>query len=890
MTLSRLWVCCLVLILPGVAVAGSLAKLSPGQEVTYVEVGSWNDGVVKQVRGNLVLVQNAYFEKQVYWVWVARDQVRAKGETHAGPGLRYRIRETLSTRSIEKALAAAQHKLAVRLASDDEAAKPLFKPVELPASALAGDAEAPTPEAAAEPVEPKKPAARPVFKPLRPGQKVSMVRGSNRWRDEAIVKRVSGSLVLVHTGPFEGQDHWQWVARDQLRAPGETHDGPAFRYQINERLVFSSQDEALAEALEELRERLAEQPPELTRGLSAGDDAIAAADDPGIADDPVAAADDAPPPVAAVDMPDPELGQAVRVHDGRDWEDGVVQQLAGGLVLISPEKWQHNTSFWTWVRREQVRMPGETHEPPVKANQLDERLFRDSIEQGLIKAQRAMQDMEPVRASAVLVKMTQRTLPRETPFRYKPSDSVPTIDKLSLKLPGELDKFGTVRYLSGDNPALAVSRLIGFIQTESVAVDIVTLDDQSVTTIKIPKSYRMADVSGDRQKLLARSVGSSVQEKSRLQMFDIVDAGVEPVKAVRPFGDGEISSASFIGERDRVMVRGENNRLQMFNSADLDGGWQMTLEQGRVGVRPDEQVLAVVVGSRIHLIDLDGLPLATLDGTVEKARSLTFNVDGTKLAASTQDHRLMVWDLTTGQRTLNVLLPRLAVNLRFIHRDLLLNGTNLIDPTTGGTVWQYKLNMTDRLLWVGDTLLRFDEGRGNGPYKITSLRPPHPDALLAARTVTTRQVLDEGSSVKLSVKGLPGGQRAAVEKRLTEQLAARGITVDAGAEVEVRVISEKGETVQQEYEEGFGFRKNSVGTATIRRLKHRYEIRGFDGEILYQRAGDFLTPFNIRREEGQTLQGAIDAARQRSYVFFDRIVLPEALTVTSSPIRESPMW
>ncbi|MEJ2598197.1 MAG: hypothetical protein P8Z00_07665, partial [Anaerolineales bacterium] len=175
------------------------------------------------------------------------------------------------------------------------------------------------------------------------------------------------------------------------------------------------------------------------------------------------------------------------------------------------------------------------------------------------------------------------------------------------------------------------------------SVELFDLDrDQIIARINLP------DYPDTRQiEALAFSPdGKQLAVDSGYNIF-LIDASSGAIKRILP-SDHDIHQLTFspagpwLAADNAIYNLKDGSRVQTFrtfNPADIQA----------IAYSPDGQVLAITTGSTISLVDVDtGLVLQELVANGVNIRCLKFDPAGRKVVAATDDDRLWVWEVITG--------------------------------------------------------------------------------------------------------------------------------------------------------------------------------------------------------------------------------------------------
>ena len=442
------------------------------------------------------------------------------------------------------------------------------------------------------------------------------------------------------------------------------------------------------------------------------------------------------PKALAYQLPPVQRGQKVEIlTSGSHWDAGTVMNSNGGLVLVGEEGWDEKQFFWKWIARDQVRLPGETHEGPdwTKEGLVTETVGNSTIEEARLAAQRALDARTRATAADVADlggggggagaavpkggfgqqpadagEGEAGTFVDRTPFggaqwSYEPAEAS-AIGQLRPRAgrmtPADDGSVEDVDVAGGAVPMAMVGRVIGrMTEATAVGAELFDLRAGDGRVVQLPVDLRPLALAPGGSKLAAKSYAFGFGKSNRLEIFDVnVKAGTatESVKCF-PFGreghQTDIESAGFVGgSGEQVLAVSRGEQVKVITLDGL-GGWEASIQGTAVGVRPDGMAIALAVGNWVYLLDPAGNTIGRLEGELSAAPiAVAFDAAGTRLATRDRNATLTVWDLADGGKRLVTtgLAPDSGDGLAFVGDGLLMAGLNLVDPTTGGIVWHYE--------------------------------------------------------------------------------------------------------------------------------------------------------------------------------------------------------
>ncbi len=610
----------------------------------------------------------------------------------------------------------------------------------------------------------------------------------------------------------------------------------------------------------------------------------------------------------AAEDPRLKVGEPIQYPFGRSWKEAVIRQVDGDLVLVQTKPNLDKPFFWEWRALDQLKLPGDDKPDPdpfasrdiikvgVGSGSVEE--ARQKAVQELVELQRAEDpSVEVVGEDAADVPMLDTSSAGWTYQASPPTKPSPKLRGAALTRAdlGSITSFGVV---GTEQPIAVVGRVVGIgAEADAVGVEMVDLRSGQSKLLELPTDLRVIAGADEGRRIAARSHAFGFGKSNRLEIHD-VDVKAETTSVVAtayPFGrdgiESDIASATFLDVGDRVLVRSARDRLMVLDAATLSNGWQTTLPMmTTIAVRSDGTMLAMPSDDAILLVDVSGTVVGELGDGVGRISAMTFNADGSRLAAST-DGVLYVWNLQDGGTPmLTTGIAQTAGRTMQFVEDLLLVGDRLIDPQTGGQIWRYT-DVPDETVVVADTLVGLDRPNAIDAGAVRPLEVPHPAALAAADQLATRDLFANGATVKLDVRGLPGPWKAKATEHLTAQLETLGLTIDPAADVSLVASTIRGDASEAEFGDLHRnpFRDGPTESVNSQDLTHTLTLVGPAGEPAFATSSFWRMPSIVRKEQGQSANAAVAAQADDSYGFYTQVQLPPAVVTTTSAIGESPM-
>jgi hypothetical protein len=415
-----------------------------------------------------------------------------------------------------------------------------------------------------------------------------------------------------------------------------------------------------------------------------------------------------------------------------------------------------------------------------------------------------------------------------------------------------------------------------FITAATNSIDIYDLSTrQFLRKLPIPFSCELLSVSPDGTRVAVQPHES----QGRIDILDAADG--RPVVAFRPY-------RSLSDPRDwdvTKVVLLDAAHVATLNDFDRFAVWELpacravfSVEQAwNFAVSPDRQTVAIATEAGIDLraaVTGESLGVVPTKGV---ATTLVFHPQGERLAAIVQGPAgasMLVVNLTSGQPQSAVPLPNGGDQaLRWVsdqhvllQRSLGALGTEqqLIDATTGATLWRYGLKEgTIATGPVADLRLWYAAPSAGKPPVMNVLAVTLPDAAarkaIDAESSLTERPLQPGDKVAIRVNVTPIPTRPQLENELlsslTKALERSGLVRASSAPIELHASAEarhgKSANVRN---------RDTSESALVRELTVTVQLAYKRGsQTLWQRSTEFASPTGPDRTvEGNDPQGYAD--------------------------------
>ncbi len=384
------------------------------------------------------------------------------------------------------------------------------------------------------------------------------------------------------------------------------------------------------------------------------------------------------------------------------------------------------------------------------------------------------------------------------------------------------------------------------------------------------------------QHFLMRSDEFGIGNHGRLEVWAI--QGEQIVRSVtwKPYDDAwaggkNVVWAEFVDGKTLATVSGAG-KFALWDIGDIKPLCHFDMVDGALpALSADRKLLAFCAKDRVGLFDMVKRRVICVQATPRdlSAPRLAFSPSGKKIGCIAND-RILVWDTATGELLQDFPTPGISIRgaIDFPHDEYILGAKQyLVALDTQIKMWHYKGAEYVRTVG-GATFMAVSPHNAGGVLAATTV--PHEQALTFYQKALTEPdifVFRKGSTVKLNVSGVPGGQQGRVREAITKKLQAMDCKIAPSASVEVVASVEGPKQKTVRYMHSGEYKVQEYRTW----LKFMYQ-----GKPAWQSSGTNISHF-ISLKKGENIEGVLrKASQQPSYGFYDHIALPEFVQKPSS--------
>jgi hypothetical protein len=405
-----------------------------------------------------------------------------------------------------------------------------------------------------------------------------------------------------------------------------------------------------------------------------------------------------------------------------------------------------------------------------------------------------------------------------------------------------------------------------------------------------PTETRLIDVSADGRLALLRSDKGHPGSRGRLDVYDVSGPQPKHVVGFEPFKGAGVNQTDVTHGRlidGAHLLTSNGQQLMVWRLDGVKAVWSIKTEKGgQSSLSPDRATVALSTPEAVYLLDAHSGKTAGRIASDRQVSGLSFKPDQARLAAQTDDMRLLVWDLSSGKvvHDLPLQFGIHAGYARWLEGEQLLFGSrDLFDLSKGLVVWQYVQNGAEApLIQFGNRFAMVDEesqAKSGGGRVLSFFTLPHPAARQRAAALDAKDVMvvRPGAKVSLDVQfdGPPEARQKA-EARARAELERNGVTVADGQPVRLLISSAPGETKDL----GYGRTNLRTGrreveeTVSVTQQLYRVALLAGEKTVLWETRSGFTGQGLFLKEENKSMVQVIEESKAKSYRFFENVQIP----------------
>jgi hypothetical protein len=339
-------------------------------------------------------------------------------------------------------------------------------------------------------------------------------------------------------------------------------------------------------------------------------------------------------------------------------------------------------------------------------------------------------------------------------------------------------------------------------------VNAVTGDSSAVQQFEEP--WKLLAIAPDGSRLAAVRV-EGFDKGNDLAIFRIVEGGIAPEFQFTAGGGSwdELHFAAFLPQ-NRLVTISQKHDLTVWDLENTIG--VKAIQRGPSGgalsaeLSPAGDVMAIVFGSSIALVETDNFKLVGSIAGDEPHNSLAFSPDGLALAAF-RPFNVTLYAMETGQTIKSIAVSEAAPNtvIRWVGQHLLV-GSVLYDVERGMPLWTYETRATDQTTSGSHLLSVF--GGDNGST-LTVFQLPHDEAARAAANVDPANIYcikpEDSIAVEYQLAGVTPAVQQEIRKAVEEKIASLQWKLARSATNKMIIQLAPGQPEQAEYYTRTGF-------------------------------------------------------------------------------------
>jgi len=335
-------------------------------------------------------------------------------------------------------------------------------------------------------------------------------------------------------------------------------------------------------------------------------------------------------------------------------------------------------------------------------------------------------------------------------------------------------------------------------------------------------------------------------------------------------------------DKTRVLTHTSDDHLVLWDAAKAKALYAIPTFMGSRGaLSPGRKYVAAITDRGLEVfVAATGRLAGRLDFLAAGA-SLAFSPDGRLLAALSgawKGDRLTVWDMTTGDMTLDAPLPFMLGQRRLLWTSadhVLLDSQYLADVRKGIVLWDYRLEFRSKYAIgrLGNWFCCVAAGKGPDDEYLATTQLPDDVARSATASLNVDEILAirPGTPVSLDIQiDADPATRREIEDALLARLQKSGLRVAPGQPLKFVARTLLGKTYNTTYSGSFGQKETRVQvTDKVSVL----ELVG-TGPALWHAQWVSEAPRSIKIDEGRSVQDAVQGQHQFDLKFFLRTGVP----------------